>query len=188
MAGPIWVSVRTVSSAQFKTSLRNPISLHSGRARALLGASRVSQQLFLLIAQAAQGCFHPWSPQIPLSLPRAATSSEAAAGLQYVSPADDGSERPRGAAFGCNCADCVAFPSSLNPAPLIDISGWEAGSLQRALDIKGVFTPPLHQSKLKLICAYMLVEKIKTGFRRVQIFNNKKNTLIYPFSFLQKEP
>lgn len=61
--------------------------------------------------------------------------------------------------LGCNSADCVAFPSSLNPALLIDISGWEAGSLQRAFDIKGVFTPPLHQSKLKLICAYMLLLK-----------------------------
>lgn len=61
--------------------------------------------------------------------------------------------------LGCNSADCAAFPSSLNPAPLIGISGWEAGSLQRAFDIKGVFTPPLHQSKLKLICAYMLLLK-----------------------------
>lgn len=99
MAGSMWMSIRTVSSAHFKTSLRNPISLRSGRACALLGVSRLSQQLFLPIAQAAQGCFQPWSPQIPLSLPRGAARSEAAAGLQCVSPADDGSESPRGAAF-----------------------------------------------------------------------------------------
>lgn len=161
-AGPIQMSVRTVSRAHFKTSLRNPISLRSGSACALLGVSHLSQQLFLLTAQAAQGCFHPWSPQIPLSLPRAATRSEAAGGLQDVSQAEDRSMGRRGRGewlFGCNRADCVAFPSSPNPAPLIDVSGWEAGSLQRAFDIKGVFPPPLHQSKLKLICACMLLLK-----------------------------
>lgn len=112
-----------------------------------------------LFAQLVLGWSQPWSPQILFSLPRAAVrlrqQQDYSVFLQRMMGRRGQGER----LLGCNCADCVAFPSSLNPAPLIDISGWEAGSLQRAFDIKGVFTPPLHQSKLKLICAYMLLLK-----------------------------
>jgi len=123
------------------------------------GVSRLSQQLFPLVAQASQGRFHPSAHRSPSPLPEKHRAPRRQQGCGTFLQQTMG-RRGRGERrCGCNGAGRVASRSSPKPAPLIDLSGWEAGSLRRAFDIKGVFTPPLHQSKLELICAYTLLLK-----------------------------
>lgn len=159
MAGPIWMSVRTLSSGHFETSLGNPISLRSGT------PGGVSSHPTVLPPHCSD---RPGSlPPLVSTDPPLPPFPERQRGLRrqqdcsmFPQQRQRMGRRGRGERlFGCSRVGCVAFPSSPKPAPLIDISGWEAGSLRRAFDIKGVFTPPLHQSKLKLICAYTLLLK-----------------------------
>lgn len=143
-ARSIRIPVRAVSRAPFKISVKKPISLHTGplcflgsiSPFPLLRHPRVLPPLFSMDSNLL-----PVQPVVTARHQRFAQAGEAEGAARVAQ------------------VHWVVPPSPLNPSPLIDISGWEADSHRRSFDIKGVFTPPLHQSKLKLICAYTLLLK-----------------------------